>query len=177
MSVRTVFESNSVEYLLPAAGAAGSVMAMGGAGAPTFGEFFTTTCTLGLQNSQPVPGVVLTLQQIGPKVDMYLSGPILSVTVDSPTFGGNLTDLEEAIPASLIPVRVGAIGNVAFQVSTGASAPLMVQACILGSTTARPGEISFIYKPEIPPASYLIGSEPSLEYNATSIFVGSYLLE
>lgn len=175
MSVRTIFESNSVDYLLPPAGSTGSVMAMGAGGVLSFGQVFTTTCNLDITN--PVlDQISLTLQQIGQRVDVYIHGKPLQCTVPGggPRWG-SLVTFATPIPAALIPASSTCIGNVAFQ-STGGGAPLMLQVTIAGASVANPGQIAFVYSIGIPAATYNIGNLASDQFQLTSLYIGSYLL-
>jgi hypothetical protein len=175
MSVRTVFESNSVDYLLPPAGGNGSVMAIGAGGDPAFGEVFTTTCNVDFTN--PVlDGVTLTLQQIGIRVDVFLHGKPLQLTIpgSNPTYG-TLVTFAEPMPESLIPVNSAGLGCVAFQ-GTGGPGLIITQATIAGASTATPGQIAFVYSPGIAAGTYRIGNWASTQFASSSVYLGSYLL-
>jgi hypothetical protein len=177
MSARSVFADNRMDWLLPAAGDAGSVLSVGPAGGtPTFSQVFTTTCTIDFSN--PIlANVTLRLVQIGARVDVFLSGQPLSVTIPAgnPQWG-SLINLADPIPAALIPPRNSAIGNIAFQ-PTGGGASLSVQSLITGAETpGSQGQVTLVYRAGLAAGSYYMGGQAADQYTASSIYLGSYSL-
>jgi len=178
-----LFQSGVFEYQLPtlAGVPAGSSIVASNSGSLSFSEVYSGTCSVDF-TGPVLAGCTLTIATCGRLAHVFLSAPsgeVLRFTVSGSTpQWGSLVNVEPAIPASLLPAGVAALGCLPLM-EAGSAALTTLWASLVGTgTQLAAGLISMNSATELQAGTYVIGGNAQLSSDGspTSAYLGSYVL-